>query len=259
MVDFYDFLQISPNAEGETIRRVYHFLAARFHPDNQNSGDPEKFRLLKIAYDVLADPVRRAKYDRIRKRETVKPMSSSIDFLDSIEGELNRRMAVLAVLYYQRRRNPNAAEVSLKDIEDRMGFPRDYLDFTLWYLNKKNFITKADNASYTLTAEGVDFVEAERARLPVLDKLLTARSEADEPTATPAAKEVADWVEKIDVGNDEQAPGQSYAPAQAGRSLERRSGQDRRNGGRDTRLIKMERRRFGTDRRVVGNEQVMQM
>ena len=30
--DYYEFLQISPNAEQATIHRVYRFLAGRFHP-----------------------------------------------------------------------------------------------------------------------------------------------------------------------------------------------------------------------------------
>ncbi len=51
MLDYYEFLQISSNAEVDTIHRVYKFLAARFHPDNQSSGNPEQFRLLKTAYD----------------------------------------------------------------------------------------------------------------------------------------------------------------------------------------------------------------
>jgi curved DNA-binding protein CbpA len=33
-VDYYEFLQISPNADADTIHRVYRFLAARLHPDN---------------------------------------------------------------------------------------------------------------------------------------------------------------------------------------------------------------------------------
>ena len=59
-VDYYEFLQISPNADVDTIHRVYRFLAARFHPDNPASGDAERFRLLTTAYDVLSDRVRRA-------------------------------------------------------------------------------------------------------------------------------------------------------------------------------------------------------
>ena len=33
-LDYYEFLQISPHADTETIHRVYRYLAARFHPDN---------------------------------------------------------------------------------------------------------------------------------------------------------------------------------------------------------------------------------
>ncbi|MEJ5370304.1 MAG: J domain-containing protein, partial [Bryobacteraceae bacterium] len=62
-VDYYELLQISPNAEPETITRVYRILAARFHPDNPHTGDAEKFQLLRKAYQVLSDPQRRAEYD----------------------------------------------------------------------------------------------------------------------------------------------------------------------------------------------------
>ena len=37
-VDHYEILQISPNADTETIRRVYRMQAQRFHPDNLDSG-----------------------------------------------------------------------------------------------------------------------------------------------------------------------------------------------------------------------------
>jgi hypothetical protein len=174
-LDFYEFLQISPNAEPDTIHRVYRFLAARYHPDNPVSSDPEKFALLRLAYDTLSDPDRRAEYDANYQRESAgrPPLSTTVDFMDDIEGERNRRLAVLAVLYYRRRANPYAPEVGLAEIETHMGFPRDYLDFTTWYLLRKNYITRADNSDFTLTAEGVDYVETERVHIPVLNKLLT--------------------------------------------------------------------------------------
>ena len=75
-----------------------------------------------------------------------------------MDGELNRRLAVLALLYMRRRTNPNYPEVSLMEVEMRMGFPRDYLEFTAWYLMKKGYITRADNSAFTLTVDGVDFV-----------------------------------------------------------------------------------------------------
>ncbi|MGA7339467.1 MAG: J domain-containing protein [Terracidiphilus sp.] len=185
-MDYYEFLQISPNADSDTIHRVYRFLATRLHPDNPESGDAEMFHLLKTAYDVLSHPDRRADYDATRRRQPCQPipLSTSIDFMDSLDGELNRRLAVLAVLYYRRRSNPQMPEVPLAEIELRMGFPRDYLDFTTWYLVKKGYVLRADNAEYTLTAEGVDFVETQRANLPILNKMLTNGS------VTPAATTV---------------------------------------------------------------------
>jgi hypothetical protein len=171
----YEFLQISPNAEPETIHRVYKFLAARFHPDNPETGDTEKFAQLKQAYDVLSNPAHRSEYDATRdKKESVAaPLSNSLDFMDSMEGELNRRLAVVSVLYSKRRSHPDKPEVTLSEIEKRMGFPRDYMQFTVWYLMKKGYITRSDNSAMTLTADGVDFVETQRANLPTLNKLLT--------------------------------------------------------------------------------------
>ena len=131
--DYYEFLQISPNAQPGTIHRVYTFLAGRLHPDNPETGDAEKFILLKQAYDVLSDPDRRAEYDASLKNDTPPPvpLSNSIDFMDSIDGELNRRLAVLALLYIKRRINPYTPEVSLGEVEARMGFPHSR-DWDFW-------------------------------------------------------------------------------------------------------------------------------
>src|SRR5207244_10520229 len=62
-LDYYEILQISVNAEQETIQRVFRLLAQRFHPDNKDTGDANRFRQIRTAYDVLSDPVRRAQYD----------------------------------------------------------------------------------------------------------------------------------------------------------------------------------------------------
>jgi curved DNA-binding protein len=174
MPDYYEFLQISPSAEPDTIHRVYRFMAARFHPDNHETGDAEKFYVLKNAYEILSDPQQRAAYDGSRQSAQQAPLSTWIDFMDDMEGEVNRRLAVLAVLYFQRRNNPNSPVVSFREIERRLGFPRDYLEFTAWYLRKKGYILRADNSDFELTAEGVDFVESQRVNLPVLNKLLSS-------------------------------------------------------------------------------------
>jgi len=253
--NYYEFLQISPNADSETIHRVYRFLAARFHPDNPVSGDPEKFFKLKAAYDVLSDPDRRAAYDLEHNqhpddRPEESPLSKSVDFMDQFQGELNRRIAVLAVLYYRRRTNPYAPEVSLTEIEKRMGFPRDYLDFTTWYLTKKGYISRADNSDFTLTVEGVDFVETQRVSIPVLNRLLTSGN-------APCA-----------MGIENEPPADHAAPADPGTSPvivlpnnthihdRRKARKDRRNQAADLRADKVERRVNLRDRREAEDDAV---
>ncbi|HUX27733.1 MAG TPA: J domain-containing protein [Terracidiphilus sp.] len=241
--DYYEFLQISPNADHETIHRVYHFLAARLHPDNPKSGDAEKFGMLKNAYDILSDPTRRAKYDMAREKDAPQfvPLSTAVDFMDQMEGELNRRLALLALLYFRRRSNPWAPEVPLADVERRMGFPRDYLDFTTWYLERKNYIHRADNSDFTLTAQGVDFVETQRSQIPVLNKLLTA-------SAGPTASE--DVSPGHEVGPDHLLTQNDPAgDRRAGRGNRRLNQLERRYGAPDTRSIPVERRFHEADRR----------
>jgi hypothetical protein len=180
-VNHYEFLQISPNAQAETIQRVYHFLAARYHPDNPETGDPERFILLNQAYEVLSNPESRARYDAALEGNGTRPSAlfHSVDFLDGVEGELNRRLAVLSLLYRRCRANIHNPQISLLDLESQMGFPREYLDFTLWYLRSKKYLQQENGAEFSLTCLGVDYVEDNFAKLPLLGKLLTAGTASD--------------------------------------------------------------------------------
>ena len=56
-------LQISKNADQETIQRVFRMLAHRFHPDNLDTGNEARFREIHEAFLVLSDPEKRAEYD----------------------------------------------------------------------------------------------------------------------------------------------------------------------------------------------------
>jgi curved DNA-binding protein CbpA len=258
MVDYYEFLQISPNADVDTIHRVYRFLAARLHPDNPSTGDPEQFKLLKTAYDVLADRMSRAEYDATRVRGVKQePFSKQVDFMDNMEGELNRRLAVLAVLYHKRRSNTVFPEVSLAEIEERMGFPRDYLDFTLWYLQKKGYVAKADNAQYALTADGVDFVEKERVGFPTLNKLLTSGSEIPTEDIVKANEEIAASPPPEAKPARQEAPKAASTivlPSSMEMDYDRRFGKtDRRVGLPDNRRFKGERRINAKDRRHISD------
>jgi curved DNA-binding protein len=173
-IDYYDVLQLSPKAELETIRRVYRIMAARFHPDNPDSGDQERFLLLSDAYKVLSDPEHRSQYDAMRGEEKQLPLPvfQNKAFVDDKEGEANRRLGVLCLLYAQRRRDTEHPNTSLLELEETMGIPREHLEFTLWYLRQKRYVLMSDGADCSLTVEGVDFVEEHAPAQSILTKLL---------------------------------------------------------------------------------------
>ena len=172
--DYYEVLQLSSKADFETIERVYRIMAKRFHPDNTESGDQERFLLLSEAHRVLSDPHTRASYDRVRQAETPRPLPTfqTRAFVDEKEGEVNRRLGVLCLLYSQRRRDPEHPSISMLELEELMAIPREYLEFTLWYLKAKKYLEMNDGADFSLTADGVDFVEEHAPAHALIRKLL---------------------------------------------------------------------------------------
>ncbi|MDD3154674.1 MAG: molecular chaperone DnaJ [Victivallaceae bacterium] len=64
--DFYEVLGVAKTASQDEIKKAYHKLALKYHPD-RNKGDKaaeEKFKDVSHAYEILGDPDKRAKYDR---------------------------------------------------------------------------------------------------------------------------------------------------------------------------------------------------
>ena len=57
----YTELDVPINASLETIKQRYRTLAQMHHPDK--GGDEELFKRIKLAYEILSDPVRRKQYD----------------------------------------------------------------------------------------------------------------------------------------------------------------------------------------------------
>lgn len=69
--DYYDILGVSRDATQEEIKKAYKKLARKYHPDKNKENKEEaekKFKELSEAYEVLADPDKRAKYDRYGKQ-----------------------------------------------------------------------------------------------------------------------------------------------------------------------------------------------
>jgi len=62
-VDYYDLLQISSNADTETIKRIFRNLAKKLPPDQSDQTNNDQLIKIVEAYEVLSDPKTRAGYD----------------------------------------------------------------------------------------------------------------------------------------------------------------------------------------------------
>jgi curved DNA-binding protein len=175
-VDFYELLQISPNAERETIERVHKMLAVRYHPDNPETGNVDQFILLNRAYEMLTDPDARAVYDEAYQQHDVEPIPlfELREFAMGVDGEANRRLGILCLLYNRRRANPDDAGLSILEFEKMMSVPREHLMFTMWYLREQNCVKQNESSDFEITGNGVDYVESHLPANRVLYKLLKA-------------------------------------------------------------------------------------
>jgi curved DNA-binding protein CbpA len=180
-VDYYEVLQISPNAEPDTVHRVYRLLAQRFHPDNQSTGDADRFRLLTEAYHVLGDPEQRAQYDVHRpelQEERSRLISHAVRAVSDVQSEKLLRLTILELLYARRRTEPQAPGIFYGDLESLVGCPQEHIEFALWYLAHRKYIDRSDGSQIAITADGVDYLEANapvRQAVPRLTAAVSSR------------------------------------------------------------------------------------
>ena len=199
ITDYYEILEISPNAQPETIHRVYRLLAQLYHPDNQESGDAKRFSIVLEAYRVLSDPERRAAFDvehrssqSLRWRVFDQPSS-----VQGIAGERRKRAGILAILYMKRMTTPEHPTANIFEFEQLLGCPREHLELSLWYLKEAGQILRGDNGRYSITFKGVDAVEATpeynetRLSLPEPIKMPATDDKSDAETARLLADLVA--------------------------------------------------------------------
>jgi curved DNA-binding protein CbpA len=160
-VDHYETLQISPNADGDTIQRVFRLLAQRYHPDNKETGNEVKFRALHEAYSVLSVPEKRAQYDvhhQALRRERWRFVANSSGDTD-VEQEQQLRSTILEILYARRRAEPGTPAFSQYELSQLTGRPREHLEFTVWYLIQRKLVTRDDSSNLAITVDGVDYLE----------------------------------------------------------------------------------------------------
>lgn len=61
-MDYYEILGVAKTASQDEIKKAFHKLAHKYHPDK--GGDEKKFKEINEAYQVLSDKQKRAQYDQ---------------------------------------------------------------------------------------------------------------------------------------------------------------------------------------------------
>ena len=162
VIDYYETLHISPNADADMIGRVYRLLAQRFHPDNVATGNAARFRDVHQAYTVLSNPESRARYDATHarmKKERWRLISAGTHSENDFQAEQTLRLTLLEVLYTRRRTDSRNPGLFPAELEEMTGHPPEHMEFTLWFLIQKGLLSRSDNSRIVITAPGVEYLE----------------------------------------------------------------------------------------------------
>lgn len=181
-VDHYEVLQVSQNADAETVERVYRLLAKRYHPDNASSGDETRFREVREAFEVLSDPERRARFDVRYDDQTGARwrIFSQEEALNDHQRDQRIFHGVLSLLYAARRRDPQTGGLGAMHLEETLGVPREHLEFPMWYLKQRGLVETLPSGMYAITIAGIDWLGHDDRSVP--DNRLLPKATVATPT-----------------------------------------------------------------------------
>jgi curved DNA-binding protein CbpA len=180
-VDYYEILEISPNADSGAIERMFRYQAQRYHPDNRDTGDRLRFDVVLEAHDTLKDLVKRAQYDIRHKDRLGLRWRLAEEAIDSkgVIRDVDSQNKLLSILYVERRQNVSDPGIGDLELERLLGCPAEHLEFHVWYLKEKGWIGRTENGMLAITAEGVDRANSERDRKTISKKLLSDQSHTE--------------------------------------------------------------------------------
>ena len=98
--DYYKILNVSSSAKADEIKKAYHALAKKYHPDvNKNSKSAEeKLKKINEAYAVLKNTQKRRAYDQSSKQQ--KQMRTGARFHDDRQLFRRRMVALCLIIFY---------------------------------------------------------------------------------------------------------------------------------------------------------------
>ena len=180
-VDYYELLQLSPNADAETIEHSFRYFAKKFHPDNPELADTDRFRQIVEAHRMLADTEARAGYDVKYQDHWNRKwrLASEASYSSAFGDDQVTRERLLSLLYVQRRRNMHSPGMGEYEMARLLSTPTELLEFHLWYLKAKGWVERLNTGLLAITAPGVDQVEQNRLLLSP-DRLIGAHDPAGE-------------------------------------------------------------------------------
>lgn len=164
--DYYEIMEISPNANPETIDRIFRFLAMRYHPDNKDTADRSRFDKIVEAHNTLKEPVTRAQYDVEYKTHCDLRWKLAEEFSDGkgIARDIAIQHKILSILYIRRRQSISDPGIGNHTLEQLLRCPPEHLEFHLWYLKEKGWIARLENGMLAITVAGVDHINSEQHR-----------------------------------------------------------------------------------------------
>ena len=198
ITDLYEILQVSPNAEKDTIKRVHQMLSLKYQLAAPENNAVAYFAKLQQAAATLLDSETRAAYDleRLARQPapglaasdvTAPPQVSPVALPEKVgdlpvpatpaveAGALNpgrfregldikeqkrRRAGLMEICYQQRILKPRMPALSMKQLEDGMALTVHDLEGPLWYLKETDLIRVSDAGNYAVSVRGMNAIEA---------------------------------------------------------------------------------------------------
>ena len=188
-VDYYELLQLSFNADVETIDRVFRHLAQKFHPDHNDYANKDRFIQIVEAHQILSNPETRAGYDvRYQSYWNRKwKITSVASDMSEVGDDKVTRERLLSLLYVQRRRNMKNPGLGEVEIARLLSIPLELVEFHMWYTKAKGWVERLDTGHLAITAQGVD--QAEQSLILSPDHLIEAPDQASEDALARGARD----------------------------------------------------------------------
>jgi curved DNA-binding protein CbpA len=181
-VDYYKIMGIRPDISAEDLGRRFHRLAKRYHPDNPQTGNRERFDLLVEAHNVLKDATKRSHYDILYKQVvgSLQPSQNDSTRGDTVGQDVDIQSKLLSVFYNRRRHNIREPGVPEIELERIFGCKIENLEFHLWYLKAKRWIERLENGMFSITVEGIDHINSEHHRKTTTMLLMDRSQDGDD-------------------------------------------------------------------------------